>query len=312
MKYLITGCAGFIGSSIALRLAALGEDVWGIDSLVDSYDIGLRKNGVSLFGENDVAFSMLDLASDNLAIVSESWDYVIHCAGLPGYLPHLDKAAYERCNVTATVRLLDALEMHGSPARIIYLSSSSVVGLSVSGDETLAPRPCSNYGISKWKAEKLIGAAQREGVVESCVLRLFSVYGERQRSDQLFPRVLGAMQWKEAFRLNEGAQSHVRDFVHIDDVCSAVLKVIGNWEASRGEIFHIGSGRETIVDSAIERACKVFGGRPSIDLVPGRKEDQFYAVANIRKASDLLGWVPRVDLDEGLRRLFEFSKGHWY
>lgn len=312
MRYLITGCAGFIGANLAFRLATLGEDVWGIDSLAGSYDIGLRKDSVQRFLKQNIAFSPLDLVTDHLGFLQENWDYVIHCASLPAYLPGLDENAYHNADSVATQRLIDVLENYGSPTRLIFLSSSSVVGSNVVDDETIPARPHSIFGKSKREAEQIVLEANSRGIVSSTSLRLFSVYGERERSDKLLPRLLASNRWNRPFKLFEGSAGHVRDFIHVDDVCSAIIKVIGNWEQAKGEIFHIGTGQETIVEDIIERACRVFEQRPRIVKAPARIDEQVYSVARIQKAERLLDWKPRISLDEGLVRIRDFAKALWY
>lgn len=150
MQCIVTGAAGFIGSHLCERLLADGHAVTGLDCFTDYYSRGVKeRNLAGLTGRPHFRFRELDLSQGVPADVVSGTEWVFHLAAMPGLTRSwLDFDSYNRHNLTATHRLLEALK--GSPAlkRLVYASTSSVYGRYASGDEALPTRPSSPYGIT--------------------------------------------------------------------------------------------------------------------------------------------------------------------
>lgn len=185
MQCVVTGCAGFIGSHLAERLLADGHTVVGIDCFTDYYARPIKERNMSgAKAHPKFRFAEEDLADGKLAEAVSDSEYVFHLAAMPGLTRSwTDIDIYNRCNQTATHRLLEALKVVPTLKKFVYASTSSVYGRYASGDETLPTKPSSPYGITKLAGEHLTRVYQEEFGLPAVVLRFFSVYGPRQRPE---------------------------------------------------------------------------------------------------------------------------------
>ena len=199
MRILVTGAAGFIGSHLSEYLALNGHDVIGVDCLINNYARELKELNIRSISEQGCKFVSCDLAEDSLTSILQDVDAVFHCAAQPGLSSTATLDDYIRNNIIATHRLLqavlDANTVHGG---FIYISTSSVYGATAIGTENTETKPTSYYGVTKLAAEHLVMAASRQHRIDACSLRLFSVYGPRERpekSAELRTRDLVCAQW---------------------------------------------------------------------------------------------------------------------
>lgn len=221
MAYLVTGCAGFIGSHLCERLLSAGETVWGVDIFTDYYDSSIKRRNLASYRDHQgFTFIEADLAQDDLRPLLESVDCVFHTAGQPGVRGSWGDQfdVYLRNNIHATQRLLESIKTVGKEIRVVYSSSSSVYGNTdqLPTSETALPRPYSPYGMTKLAAEQLCLLYFDNYKIPVTALRYFTVYGPRQRPDMAFHLFIKSIVRDEPIViLGDGEQT--RDFTYVDD-----------------------------------------------------------------------------------------------
>ncbi|MDE0769839.1 MAG: NAD-dependent epimerase/dehydratase family protein [Opitutaceae bacterium] len=309
MRVLVTGVAGYIGSNLAFRAKECGFDVLGIDGFTDYYNPAIKRNTAKRL----VAAGVEVLEGDLTAATSvmppylEGVDAVVHLAGQPGISEATPWEDYQRNNVLATNRLLEAVKRMGTSLKFVNISSSSVYGLHAMDRESAAPKPASWYGVTKLSAEQEVMAAQWSTDFSACSLRLFSVYGERERPEKLFPKLIRAIDLNLEFPLFEGSLEHQRSFTYVGDVCEGILATLGNWDRADGEIFNLGTDQCFTTGEAIRTVEEIMGKQANLKIVPQRLGDQKATHANIDKIGSALGWAPKTSLKAGLTKMVD-----WY
>jgi UDP-glucuronate 4-epimerase len=310
MNILITGAAGFIGSHLAERLVDLGHDVRGIDCFTDYYARALKELNARQVAEKGVGLLPLDLAEDDLDEAVEGTEFVYHAAAQPGISATTPYETYVKNNLTATYRLAQAVK--GSPAfrGFINISTSSVYGGDATGPETTVCRPTSYYGVTKLAAEQLVLAYARDQRFPACSLRLFSVYGPRERPEKLYPKLIRSILEKREFPLFEGSEHHLRSYTYVGDIVDGLVAVLNHWDACVGEIFNIGTDVAITTGEGIHTVEDIIGTRAKIAVKPKRPGDQLRTHANIGKARELLGYDPRTTAREGLEKEVAWYRQH--
>ncbi len=302
MKILVTGTAGAIGSHVAERLASLGHQVIGVDSFDDYYDIEIKQMNSSEVEEKGVVIYTRDLSKDDIFDLVEATDVIFHFAAQPGISATTTLDRYMDNNVRATHRLLEAARRSERLKMFFHISTSSVYGAYANGDETAEPHPISDYGRTKLAAEQLAMAYHQDEGVPVSVLRLFSVYGERERPEKFFHKLIRAIYADEDVPLYEGSDRHLRSFTHVSDVVDACVLALGDLDAVRGEIFNVGNDKTSTTGEGIEIIEGIIGKKAKIKTMPRRLGDQQETSANITKIRTVLGYEPKVSLKEGLSR----------
>ena len=308
MRAVITGCGGFIGSHLAERCLADGWDVLGIDCFNDNYGRKQKLSNLSRAREWDAfEFVPVDMANGRLGDLVAEADVILHLAAEPGVRSSWGRRfeIYVRNNVIATQHLLNAVVEREPMPRVVYASSSSIYGSQsepVSEDAT--PAPFSPYGITKLTAEHLVHAYHENFGVEAVSLRYFSVYGPRQRPDMGFHIFCRAALRGEPIRvLGDGLQS--RDFTYVDDVTAATMEAAIR-PGIAGSIFNIGAGHQVTVLEAIALIEQIAERKLEVQYRDAELGDVRHTAADASAAHERLGWQPRQDFSEGLRREFEW------
>ncbi len=309
MHLLVTGAAGFIGSHLAEALARAGHRVVGLDSFNAFYDPALKEENARAAVAAGAEILRLDLATDDLSEAVRGADAVFHLAAQPGLSSRTTFDDYVRNNLVATGRLLAAVEAAGGSARFVNIATSSVYGAEATGDEATLPAPTSVYGVTKLAAEQLVLARHREGAMAACSLRIFSVYGPRERPDKLFARLIRGVLDDGEIALFEGSERHLRSFSYIGDIVRGITLAFERWDAARGEIFNIGSDVEVTTGDGLLLVERLLGKRARIQRLPKRPGDQLRTHAHIAKARRLLGYAPETSLEDGLRAEIEWCRG---
>lgn len=298
MHCVVTGAAGFIGSHLCERLLALGHRVHGIDTFTPYYPRAVKERNLAAVRDHQ-QFQLfdLDLAADPLDAALEGAEWVFHLAAMPGLnrsWTHFEE--YNRCNLSATRFLLDALRNVPTLKRMIYASTSSVYGKYASGDEALPTHPSSPYGITKFAGEQLCRVYEEEFGLPVVVLRYFSVYGPRQRPDMGYHIFINAILRGEPIPLT-GDGSQVRGNTYVADCVAATILAT---ETAPGETFNLGGGELVTVIDAIRKLERIIGKPAMIDYRPPRKGDQLATGADIHKLTRHTGWKPTTGIDDGL------------
>lgn len=309
MRCLVTGVAGFIGSHLAHRLLTLGHEVVGIDSFNSYYSPVIKRRNVAVLCEWP-AFQVVeaDISVANLEPLVEGAEWVFHLAGQPGVRGSWGRqfAEYDRCNIWATQRLLEALRV-SRPQRFVYASSSSVYGDGqLPMREDAHPQPLSPYGITKLAAEHLIRAYWRSYELRTIVLRFFTVYGPRQRPDMALHRFIYSITRCEPIQLH-GDGSQTRDFTYVDDVIEACLRAAIH--ECTGEVVNVGSGLSFKMNEVLHLLSEIIGQPVTIEPQANQHGDVHHSLAAVERARSLLGWQAAVPLVEGLCRQVEWQLG---
>ena len=302
MNILITGAAGFIGSHLAERLVALGHSVRGIDCFTDYYARALKELNAEQIAEIGIELLPLDLAEDDLGDAVEGIDFVYRSAAQPGISATTPYETYVRNNLTATYRLAQAAKESPTLQGVINISTSSVYGADATEPETTPCAPTSYYGVTKLAAEQLVLAYARDQGFPACSLRLFSVYGPRERPEKLYPKLIRSILEEREFPLYEGSEHHLRSYTYVGDIIDGLVAVLGRWDACNGEIFNIGTDVPITTGEGIRTVEDIIGQPAQIAVKPKRPGDQLRTHANIDKARKLLGYNPTTTAREGLEK----------
>ena len=306
--YLITGIAGFIGSSLARALLAEGNRVCGIDNL----STGKRENLAEIVGQ--IEFHQVDLLDfPRVEQLCQGVDYILHQAAVPS-VPRSVKDPLEsnRANIDATVNLLVAAR-DAKVKRVVYAASSSAYGdtPTLPKREDMLPHPISPYAVGKLAGEHYMQAFWRCYGLETVSLRYFNVFGPRQDPNSPYSGVLAQfitqmLEGKSPTIFGDGQQS--RDFTFVDNVVDAnrlALKAPGNEVA--GRVFNVATGIEIDLNATFRTLKKLIGYAGEVRYGPERAGDVKHSLADLTLANRHLGYQSRIGMEEGLRQTIE-----WY
>lgn len=302
MNILITGAAGFIGSHLTRKLIEQGHKVRGIDSLDSFYSVTLKRNNFKKLSKLGAAMIVLNLSEDKLSPVLKEIEVVFHLAAQPGNDPHTTADSYFNNNLLATQRLLDGLARSTTLQSFINVSTSSVYGFYATKDEETVPKPVSIYGVTKLAAEQLVLSRQRSMDFPACSLRLYSVYGEKDRPDKLYPKIMKAINNNTVFPLFKGSMNHQRSYTYVSDIIDGMTAVIDKWDLAKGEIFNLGNSTAISTGEGLRTIEEIMNKKVKIEELPHRPGDQLTTCADITKARNLLRYDPKVSPREGLER----------
>lgn len=308
MKILVTGVAGAIGSHVAENLSQVGHMVVGIDSFTPYYSPAIKKINAKDIIKSGVKMYEYDLAKDDLARALENVEVIFHFAAQPGISSSTEFEEYVKNNISGTQKLLDAALKVPTLKLFIHISTSSVYGVRAQGDEKTIPEPTSHYGVTKLAAEQLALSYYRELGLPVTVLRMFSVYGPRERPEKLFHKLIKSILEEKEFPLFQGSEYHKRSFTYVGDIVAACVSVLNNFEKTIGEIFNVGGGVVATTGEGIRIIEDILGQKAHIVTVPKRRGDQFETKADISKAIEILGFRPATSLREGLEKQVAWYK----
>lgn len=297
---LVTGAAGFIGSTLSERLLADGATVTGVDCFTDYYDVALkRRNLEPALKHPRYRLLELDLGAADLAALPDV-DVVFHQAAQAGVRASWGRefAMYVHHNVLATQRLLERYR-DAKLERFVYASSSSVYGDAerYPTDETLLPRPFSPYGVTKLAGEHLVLLYGRNFGLDVAALRYFTVYGPRQRPDMAFHRFCRALlRGEEILVYGDGRQS--RDFTYIDDAIEANVRA---WRSSAPQgVYNVGGGSQVEVLEAIALLEQALAVKAKLRFEPRPPGDPLRTRADAARLQADLGYATRTGIADGL------------
>ena len=309
MRALVTGVAGFIGSTLAERLLRSGADVVGVDCFTDYYPRAQKERNLSgLMGLPGFRFLEVRLQDADLPTLLADRTHVFHLAAQAGVRKSWgrDFGIYTVNNIEATQVLLEACA--GRPLeRVVYASSSSVYGDDVSMPmrEDALPRPVSPYGVTKLAAEQLCYLYHVNYGVPTVSLRYFTVYGPRQRPDMGFHKFLRAAHLGQPItRFGDGEQT--RDFTFVDDAVAATIAAATR--GTPGRVYNIGGGSRVSLNHVFDMLDRVTGRHAVILTDVAQKGDMRHTFADTRLAREELGFSPSIDLERGLAAEYGWLK----
>jgi UDP-glucose 4-epimerase len=308
--YLITGVAGFIGSSIARGLLAQGDQVRGIDN----FSTGKRENIEEI--ADTIDFREVDLADlDRLNDACRGADYVFHEAAIPSVPKSvLDPLGSNRANVDGTVHLLIAAK-EAKVKRVVYAASSSAYGdtPSLPKHEGMPPNPISPYAVAKLASEYYMTSFYRCYGLETVCLRYFNIFGPRQDPTSPYSGVLAKfisqmLQGEQPTIFGDGKQS--RDFTYIDNVVSAnLLAMKAPASQAAGNVFNVATGTRVDLNQTFELLKKIIGYKGEVKYGPERSGDVKHSLADLSRTEKALGYKPLVSFEEGLSKTVDWYRG---
>ncbi len=308
MRALVTGCAGFIGSTLSDALLADGHDVVGVDCFNDNYGRAEKRRNLEHAQQWDAFdFIPLDLSRGELDELVSDCDVVFHLAAEPGVRASWGQRfeSYQRNNVAVTQLLLEATKAEPT-RRFVYASSSSIYGQAeaLPTPEDTIPRPFSPYGVTKLAAEHLCDAYHGNFGVETVALRFFSVYGPRQRPDMAFNIFCrAALEGRPLTLFGDGGQT--RDFTFVQDVVAAT-RAAGSTAGIAGRAYNVGGGSRVSVNDAIALLEEFAGRTLEVSRHDTERGDVRDTGADTRRAQAELGFEPSTSFADGLRAEFDF------
>ena len=311
MKALVTGAAGFIGSTLAERLLADGADVIGIDCFTDNYPRPIKERNLGgALKHPRFRFIESRIQDVDLADVLNDRTHVFHLAAQAGVRKSWGRAfeIYTVNNIEATQVLLEAACGRPSLERLVYSSSSSVYGdrVAMPMREDALPQPVSPYGVSKLAAEQLCYLYFANYGVPTVSLRYFTVYGPRQRPDMGFHKFLRATMLGEPIAVY-GDGDQTRDFTFIADAVNA--NVLAATRGVPGRVYNIGGGSRVSVNDVLTMIERIAGRRPLVTVDSAQKGDMRHTYADTSLAHADLGYAPTIGLEEGLAAEHQWLTG---
>jgi UDP-glucuronate 4-epimerase len=304
MRILLTGGAGFIGSHLSERLLRDGHTLTIVDDLNDFYSPAVKRANLDAVRKaGPVTFYQTDICDEEtmFAIGREHRpDAIIHLAARAGVRPSLeDPLLYERTNVRGTMVLLEMARQIGVP-KFVFASSSSIYGVAdrvpFSEDDALN-LPISPYAATKIAGEKVCFTYSHLYNLRTVCLRLFTVYGPRQRPDlaiHKFTRLISAGKPIPVF----GDGSSGRDYTFYSDVVDGIVAAL-HYDA-RFDLFNLGNSHPVSLKTLICTLEDHLGRKATIDQLPNQPGDVPITYADISKAQRLLGYSPQVPFAEGI------------
>ena len=297
-KCIVTGGAGFIGSNLVEKLISLNYKI----NVIDNLSTGLRSNLKNFekkinFYEKDI--SVIEQLDD---IIFEDVDYIFHLAGLADIVPSIENPEkYFKSNVLGTLNVLQKSKKH-KVKKFIYAASASCYGIPrkfpiSEKSEIITEYP---YALTKNLGEQMVMHWAKVYKIPYVSLRFFNAYGQRSRTTGAYGAMFGVFL---AQKLNKlpltivGDGSQTRDFIHVNDLVDAVVKAAEH--PIKNEIFNVASGVETSVNTIAD----IIGGKKI--SIPKRPGEPDRSLADISKIKKLIGWKPRISINEGVKMLLK-------
>lgn len=320
MRILVTGAAGFIGSHAAARLLRRGDDVVALDNLNDYYSPERKRQNLAEVARDAQRPGQLEIVEGDIRdrallerlFTQHAFDGVVHLAAMAGVRVSVeDPWLYYDVNLTGTLNLLEAVRARksvGAPfPNFVLASTSSVYGrteVSPFVETDTADRPLAPYPASKRAAEMLGFTYHHLHGLDFTALRFFTVYGPRGRPDMMAYKVLDSAFGGAEVPYYNGGQMH-RDWTFVGDIVSGIVAAVDRRLGY--EVINLGRGEPVLLADFVNGLERLAGKKPRLKEMPMSDADVKYTYADIEKARALLGYTPRVSVEEGVRSFFD-----WY
>jgi UDP-glucuronate 4-epimerase len=311
---LVTGAAGFIGSHLVQRLLRRGERLVCLDNLDAYYAAELKRANLrqALAGQES-CFVEGDFRDRRLLeelFSSAEIETVVHLAARPGVRASLaEPEPYYEINVTGTLGLLETCRARGV-RRFVFASSSSVYGAASDGrpvvEDVTPTLPLSPYGASKLAGEGLCSAYAHLTGMTMIALRFFTVYGPRQRPDMAIRRFVQLIEDGQEVPVYGDGHS-LRDYTFVSDTVDGVEAAL-TAEAAGYQAVNLGRGEPVELLELIGVIERALGKKAKLRFLPQQPGDPAATCADISRARDLLGYAPKVTIEEGVARFVRWAR----
>lgn len=317
-KVLITGCAGFIGSTISERLLSQKAEVYGIDNINEYYPSRLKRifleklkiNSHFHFYEEDIlSKSRLETIINDIQPES-----IIHAAAYAGVRASLQRPLlYSQVNIIGTQNILESVRILGLSSKIILISSSSIYGeqKSTPFHEDMQPQPSSPYGASKYAMELVAKQYANHFGMPIVIIRPFSIYGPKGRMDMAPMMFVQKAETNQPFYQFGTSEDNKRDWTYIDDFVTGVVNATDLHEIHDNyQIYNLGNSHPVGIDEFVSLSSRLsqeyLSKSPDIVYKERGNVELPITYANISKAKRDLGYNPKVDLEEGLTSMYVY------
>ena len=300
-RSIITGGAGFIGSNLTDHLVRIGHKVIVLDNFVSG-----KKSNLSHHKKQDVKIIKIDSSkSKNLDKYFKGVHYVFHFAALSQIIPSIkNPKKYFKNNVIGTLKVVEAAKK-AKIKKLVYAASSSCYGIpkklpTSEKDKIDLNNP---YAVTKFIGEEIIMRYASMFKMPNISFRFFNVYGPRLNISGQYSAVIGNFlsQTKNNKALTiVGDGKQTRDFIHVDDIAKACVKVIKS--KCLNKIYNLGSGKKT----SINTVAKIFNGKKK--FIPNRPGEAKNSLADISKFKKDVNWHPKISLEKGIKKLIKYEK----
>jgi UDP-glucuronate 4-epimerase len=327
---MITGAAGFIGSTLAKRLLARGDKVTGVDNLNDYYEVSLKEARLArLTSSSHFSFIKADIADRDVIsalFAGNAFDSVVNLAAQAGVRYSIENpAAYIDANLVGFGNILEGCR-HNGIGHLVYASSSSVYGSNTKlpfSEKDNVDHPISLYAASKKANELMAHAYAHLYGLPATGLRFFTVYGPWGRPDMaLFKFTKGILEGQPIPVYNRGQM--VRDFTYVDDIVEGVIRVLdqppgkcgGASEPDRSasapwRIYNIGNSSRVQLMDYIQALEKALGRKATLELLPMQDGDVPATQADVSALESDFGYRPQVGVEEGIKRFVEWYRSYY-
>ncbi len=310
MKIMVTGAAGFIGSNLVKRLLDGNIEVIGIDNLNDYYNPKFKLGNLKALKQNsNFSFKKIDLTNtDQIEEIfrNNKFDKIIHLAALAGVRASIEKPSlYINNNINGTYNLLNMSRLYNVD-QFIFASSSSVYGLNKAPftEDLAINTPLNPYALTKITGENLCFTFNKLFGIKTTILRFFTVYGPSGRPD-MAPYIFVRSALNKMPISIYGDGNATRDFTYIDDIVNGILLSLN--KEFDFEIFNLGAANPIRLQKFIELIQDITKEKFKINFREARKSEMLDTSANIEKAKIMLGYIPKVNIKEGLIQFID-----WY
>lgn len=311
MKCLITGGAGFIGSSLADRLLSAGHDVVVVDNFNDYYDISIKERNVkhNLNKEQYVLYraDIEDIDAIQKIFAENEFDVVVHLAARAGVRPSLERPLdYVKTNILGTVNILQCMQRYGVK-KLVFASSSSVYGNCSEqrfSEDLKVNQPISSYAATKSSCEQLCYTWHHLYGINVVALRFFTVYGPRQRPDLAIHKFTEKIEKCIPIQMY-GDGSTQRDYTYIEDILNGICAAI-DYDKTGYEIINLGGGEPITLLDMIKTIEKTLDKKAIIETLPMQPGDVDKTVCDWSKAHRLLGYTPQTCFAQGIQKFVDW------
>lgn len=311
MQILITGGAGFIGSTLVDRLVK-DNKILVVDNFNDFYDVKIKEKNVAPNLKNDnYKLYRGDICDNSLMqkiFEENNIDVVVHLAAKCGVRPSLDAPLdYVNTNIYGTVNILEKMKQFGVK-KIVFASSSSVYGNCKAekfSEDLKISEPISQYAATKSACEQFIYTYSELYDINAVCLRFFTVYGPKQRPDLAISKFVNLIMNNKPIPLY-GDGSTMRDYTYIDDIVDGIVQAIG-YNKTKYEIINLGGGSPVTLNKMVEVIEEVLSKKAQINHLPMQAGDVEKTVSDIAKAKKLLNYEPKISFHDGIKKFVEWK-----